>query len=911
MRCCKRLKIERRQMTTQECGIHAARFDIVDHCVRLMRQHAGAGLAQTGAAMQRSHTFVSDVLFVAAAEALVTLSVSLQRSSVSYGHRAARGTVDESWTSYEPTCVATSRRNLVHLTYIIRLLSGWVVRFHTLRMPRPIVPPSEYILETAKQHRVAVDTECRRLFSLFKRLVRVYDQAYGTFPRRRLKEMLPATHLAKAYSSGHESCIFAVLSSFRVTTFDFIAALTNFRPRGFLSTHCGRCHDFFGNTSMKTTAVVSGALRQWPDDAYSSLLRSGPSMLQITPSKRPARAHVCRVNALRFVLPLLFRAASSICGRVPFHPQVCAVQQSTTTSTKRLSYTATELANRNIRGSSVRECGHAALKQYRCDFVSLLDCACDAVFATGTRPIVGPLNLRESGRMILGRDDSDSRLGATLLSTAAKLVMPASAPCCNNVAQTTHSVHSAPGAFYRMLPSVCWPRRTSLALERALIASTCRASGEYLSSRACHPGARVAGSCCLKALAALCSYECLYTRDGGHDGGHNRIITAMPKALGAAFCLLQTRGWKNIPLLVAVADIVETARLMAEQEVAAAFADGAAPGSELLSVLRASHVRSVAIWLLQSLSDSSRVIRIHALRIFSSFTRFYLVVGPGVSPVLDIFLAVERMPIVMASERPRNVLLRRMESLVTSEKLPWVYAYAAAHYVASLFHVRYSRLWPVALRNLTMLSRSRGPGGGKFFRSALRAMSGRRNEAKIGDLLLWQHYWILWPVLWSQAHGVSNHNGFERSTSHCWGAAPAHADIISRGAFPGQMPGVAVHRCISPAFSSNSLYKTIYCRTNMTTHFALVWNCLAAVYVSSVVEARGGDAMPCLVLCLKKECRACLLGTCHTCRFARRNVSQGGDPGGLDFTQSLRNPLLFFLAKLRSPAQAVGHGKFL
>ena len=203
---------------------------------------------------------------------------------------------------------------------------------------------------------------------------------------------------------------------------------------------------------------------------------------------------------------------------------------------------------------------------------------------------------------------------------------------------------------------------------------------------------------------------------------------AMPTALGAALCLLRGRGRNSYaPLLVAVADIVDAAKITAGEIVAAA-SDAAVPSRELPCQLCAPNIRPIATLLLHNVSNAHRAVRIHTLRILAGFSSFYLGkftgsplgnAGRDMSPALDICLVAERMPITMASERSRNVLLRRLESLAASERLPWAHTYAVAQYAASLFYVRYSRMWPGALRILTSLSKSRGPGGGKLFRAAL------------------------------------------------------------------------------------------------------------------------------------------------------------------------------------------------
>ena len=909
--CRKRIKSERRHMSERAHSVLAARFDIVDHAVRLMSQHIGTEQTPESVVLPDPRIFISDSLFAAAAEALVELSVSLQGPSG------------------DTVCAAICRKHVmthvVHLTHVVRLLRGWMVRRHTLQLPRAFPSLGQFAPErnatrhsrSDSQRSVAVDSGCRRLFALLKRLVRVYEQACIAFPRRCGGKGASREVLAEAAPGPRAGCrIFAILSSFRVATVDFVAAVAGIRPRGLLSTHCSRCCCDLGNgVRMKTTTVISGALRCWPNDAFAALLRIGPPFLQRV-TRGLSHTHVCLAEILRMFLPVFLRAANTICSRVVsrlgphrWTPNrgipVCPF----------LSRTFAHVAAGKdgcvgaIGCSSVGGLAHWGLSPL-------------IVYATGIISVMGArVVVRQCGqpradvRLILGHSDSDSRLGSLILSAAAKLLVPeASAHFAQrkNNAHLTRSVYSQPWTLCRMLPCVRWPKQTLRAIKYALGLSVCRSSAALWSSCAPHPDVFVAGICCLKLLAALRTHRHLQARAHKREcDGPSGAMGAMPTALGAALCLLRGRGRNSYaPLLVAVADIVDAAKITAGEIVAAA-SDAAVPSRELPCQLCAPNIRPIATLLLHNVSNAHRAVRIHTLRILAGFSSFYLGkftgsplgnAGRDMSPALDICLVAERMPITMASERSRNVLLRRLESLAASERLPWAHTYAVAQYAASLFYVRYSRMWPGALRILTSLSKSRGPGGGKLFRAALPYILNCEITGSDDCGGLWQHYWILWPVLWNQALKCGS-----------------FANTLGRSRRQAPCDDIVQHSYCSAVPDRTHARITTYSRTNMPTYFALVWHCLASGQVSSLVEARNSETMPRLVLCLRAQCRVGLLGRCAVCRSLRKGlefVPDGLRPIATNQVKTSTRAarpialpsILFLLAKFNSAAWTIGHG---
>ena len=75
--------------------------------------------------------------------------------------------------------------------------------------------------------------------------------------------------------------------------------------------------------------------------------------------------------------------------------------------------------------------------------------------------------------------------------------------------------------------------------------------------------------------------------------------------------------------------------------------------------------------------------------------------GPvGPCDVLETLLKVESLPVEMVSERPLLSLLSRVEIFARSGKLPIVYAEATVAHLLGMLYVKFSPVWPAAVKTL-------------------------------------------------------------------------------------------------------------------------------------------------------------------------------------------------------------------
>ena len=77
-------------------------------------------------------------------------------------------------------------------------------------------------------------------------------------------------------------------------------------------------------------------------------------------------------------------------------------------------------------------------------------------------------------------------------------------------------------------------------------------------------------------------------------------------------------------------------------------------------------------------------------------------VGP--CKAIEMLLAIEKSPLSVERERERTMHMERLASIVRSGKVPSPYVHLLMHAVLGYMHVKYSRVWPVAMEMLVPLA---------------------------------------------------------------------------------------------------------------------------------------------------------------------------------------------------------------